>query len=214
NPIFVELEADRINWRLLAASFLGVLVEVADGNRPALQALESRLAGCSIGRVLFARTDLTTDDRQRVVDLFAGFRAVIDGKIENGFSLACGFDRSPDMFGRKHHPSLKVERLFLRLRYFHRQTIRAAFGAAVDPVDLLLIDVVLRVKAKALCACVFPGHRAQIAERYLALAIVKFRDLPEFQRVAVTGTAGKVIEDTPAHGLNRALAVGSSKREI
>ena len=69
---------------------------------------------------------------------------------------------------------------------------------------LLLVEHILRVEAEFLGVAVFPGGRAQIAERDLAFAGIELGDLAELQLVAFAGIAGKIVEDAAAHRLDAA----------
>ena len=61
------------------------------------------------------------------------------------------------------------------------------------------------LEAVALARGVFPGMRAQIAQRQLALAAVEFGHLAEFGGVALAGAAGEIVEDAPARARMIAL---------
>src|SRR5207237_6595430 len=53
------------------------------------------------------------------------------------------------------------------------------------------------LEAVALARGIFPGMRAQIAQRQLALAAVEFGHLAKFGRVALAGAAREIVEDAP-----------------
>src|SRR6266446_2360297 len=74
------------------------------------------------------------------------------------------------------------------------------------PVDRARVRVVhprIDLEPVTLASAIFPGGRAQIAQRYLALAAVELRDLPEFRGVAFAGAAGETIEDASADAVDR-----------
>ena len=104
------------------------------------------------------------------------------------------------MLGRKHHARLEVERLGHRLVEGNRDLVALAFGLPIDGIEQRLIEIVLRFEDELLGRAVFPGGRTQVAERDLALAVVEFRHLAELQRIALAGTAGKIVEDATAGG--------------
>ena len=82
--------------------------------------------------------------------------------------------------------------------------LRSALPLTVSATRLSILFSEL--KRKDFPCAVFPGRGAQVAQRLLALAIIDLGDLPELQRVALAGTAAKVIQDAAAHHLDRALA--------
>src|SRR5258707_14506280 len=74
------------------------------------------------------------------------------------------------------------------------------------PVDRARVRVVhprIDLEPVTLASAIFPGGRAQIAQRHLALAAVELRNLPEFRSVAFAGAAGKTVEDASADVVDR-----------
>src|SRR5258708_33847288 len=94
-------------------------------------------------------------------------------------------DSASQGMGGHPRPRLDAERLGSRLGQADRNIVALALGLAIDGIDQRLIDIVLRFEDELLRRAVFPSGRAQVAERNLALPVVEFRDLTEFQRVAV-----------------------------
>ena len=87
----------------------------------------------------------------------------------------------------------------LRLGQRDRMIVLWRRSACPSTVSIkLLVEIVLRIELIILGGAVFPGVRAQVAERDLALAIVEFRHLPEIELVALAGVAGEIVEDAPA----------------
>ena len=91
---------------------------------------------------------------------------------------------------------------------------RAALGLAVDRVEQLLIEMVLRGEAIALGGAVLPGVRAQVAEADLALAVVELRHLPELERIALAGAAGEIVRMRPRAVCTEALPRDLAEREL
>src|SRR6266403_2672327 len=74
------------------------------------------------------------------------------------------------------------------------------------PVDRARVRVVhprIDLEPVTLASAIFPRGRAQIAQRYLALAAIELRDLPEFRGVAFAGAAGETVEDASADVVDR-----------
>src|SRR5262249_48364837 len=84
-------------------------------------------------------------------------------------------------------------------------TLSQAFGLPIDGIDQRLVEIILRFEDELLGRAVFPGGRAQVAERDLALPVIEFRYLTELQRIALAGTAGEIIEDSTARGHRRRI---------
>src|SRR6266849_9813961 len=85
------------------------------------------------------------------------------------------------------------------------------------PVDRARVRVVhprIDLEPVTLASAIFPGGRAQIAQRHLALAAVEFRDLPEFRGVAFAGAAGETIEDASADAVDRVGATRLHQPEL
>src|SRR5205085_9981791 len=89
-----------------------------------------------------------------------------------------------------------------------------AMRARIDVADLFAVHVVLRLEAEALAVALLPGRGAQVAERDLALPAVQFGDLAEIERIALTGAAGEIVDDTAAHALERALTTRAGEAEV
>src|SRR5258708_255969 len=213
DAVLVELEADRIDRRLLALLLLGA-VEIADRDRPAREAGERGLARGRVGRLLLVGLDLAADHGERAVDLLAGLRAVVDRQLQNALALARGLDDAPHVLGRKHHRALEIEGFFRRLRKLHGDARVASISVAVDRLHRELVDEILRIEAEALGAALLPRAGAQIAQRRLALAAVELRDLAAIERIAVAGAAGEIVENAPAHRPHRALALRAQERKL
>src|SRR5262245_3283592 len=113
HPVIVELERNRVRWRMLPA--LPRLVEIADRHGPARHPLEKRLASGRIGRLALVRCNLATDDGERMIELFSGVRSVIDRKLEQGLAGTRRRDDLAHVLGRKCHRA-DVELLVLGLR--------------------------------------------------------------------------------------------------
>src|SRR3569833_612413 len=90
DAVLVELEGNDVDRGLLALAPLtvGELVEIADRHWPARELVERRNLGRSVRRRLRAGRDRLSDQRERVVELRAGFRAVKDGQFEHGLAGA------------------------------------------------------------------------------------------------------------------------------
>src|SRR5258708_20539361 len=90
-------------------------------------------------------------------------------------------------------------------------------GPLGDPVDRARVRVVharIDLEPVALAGTVFPGGRAKIAQRHLALAAVQLRNLPEFGGVAFAGAAGKIIENASTDAVDRVGATRLHQREL
>ena len=85
-------------------------------------------AACSPGAIGLS------DHGQRVVELLAGFRAVIDRKFEHGLALARRGNDAAHVLGRKHRSGRHAERLLLRLAQADGHRLGVAFGMAVDRI--------------------------------------------------------------------------------
>src|SRR6202166_1520992 len=104
DAVLVELESDGIDRLLLAAllRFLILLLEIADGHRPARELGKLGEFCRRIFRQLRARRDRAADHGERAVEFLAGFRPVIDRKFQDGFAFARGDDDAPHVLGREY----------------------------------------------------------------------------------------------------------------
>src|ERR1700704_5164877 len=85
-----------------------------------------------------------------------------------------------------------------------------------DPVDGSRIGFVhprIDLETIALPCAIFPGSRAQIAQRHL-FAAVQLRDLPEFRGVAFASTAAEIIEDASARAVDGGGAARLQQAEL
>ena len=87
-------------------------------------------------------------------------------------------------------------------------------GVAIDGIDQVLIDEILRSKFEALGVGAFPSGRAQIAGRYFAFAGIELGDLAEIQRIALAGIAAEIVDDAAADAGNLRVATGLPEREV
>src|SRR5215475_4622979 len=213
DAVLVKLERDRVDRNLLTARLVGAL-EIAHGHGPALHAGELLLVARRIVRHALVRPDLTADDGERIVDLLAAFRAVVDREFENALIVARRLDNAPHVLSRKDDGGIEVERLVLGLRQYDPDDVLSALGAPVDRIDQLLVEVVLRRELVGFGGTVLPGRRAQVAQRDLAFAIVELGDLAKIELVAVAQVAGEVIENAATRRDRAALAAGLGKLEL
>ncbi len=144
--------------------------------------------------------ELASDHGERVVDFLAGVGSVIDRKIENGFARRAPL-RSPAPCVRSETPPTASISSTL-CSGLARSTAVALAPCSAWPSTVstqILIEEIFRGELEALGVAAFPGGRAQVAGRYLALAGIELRDLAEFQRVALAGIAVEIVEDAAAH---------------
>src|SRR5258708_7447918 len=213
NAVLVELEADSVG-RGLFAGLRGALLEIADGDGPALETGQRCIAGCSIVRQFLARRDGIADHRKGREHLVAGFRAVEHRQLKQGLAGLRRLDDAPDMLSREYDLCVEIEVLRLRLYKLDRHPGAVATSAAVDGIDDVFIDLVFGVEAKRFGVAVFPGGGPQIAHRHLAPAAVDPRHLAELQCVAFTGAAGEIIKNASTHRLDGSLAMRLQKLEV
>src|SRR5713101_3697446 len=81
--------------------------------------------------------------------------------------------------------------------------IAGPLGYPVYRARVRVVHPRIDLEPVTLASAIFPGSRAQIAQRHLALTAVELRDLPEFRGVAFAGAAGKIIEDASARAVDR-----------
>ena len=103
-----------------------------------------------------------------------------------------------DLLGREHDLAVEFERLRDRLFQLDRDAVADPLRHAVDRRGLGIVHAGVDLEAVAFARSIFPGMRAQIAQRQLALAAVELRHLTKFGRVALAGAAREIVEDAPA----------------
>src|SRR5262249_47973850 len=144
DAVFVELEADGVDRRLLAAFRLLALVEIADGHWPARNRRKPWLVVCGIRVLALVRPELVPDHRERVVALVAAVRAVIDGEIKKSLSSARRLDHAHHVLSWKYDAGVEVECPLFRLHETDRSRARTMFGMAVNGIDEILVEEVFR----------------------------------------------------------------------
>src|SRR5499426_4618205 len=90
DAVLVDLELDGVDRRGIAA--LGRLVEIAHRDRPALEADKRLFARGRIVRDALVGRDHGADDGQRIINLLALFRAVVDGEFQNVLAFTRSLD--------------------------------------------------------------------------------------------------------------------------
>src|SRR4051794_12098929 len=203
DAVLVELERHRVDRRLLAFLLLGLAVEIADGDGPALERFHVLVGRRGIGRAFAFGRDRLADHGQRVVDLLAIVGAVIDRELEQRLAVLRGGNDALDLFGREY--DLSVERKALRRRQLQLDidVVAVALRRTVDPAGVSLVHPRLDLEAVAFTASVLPGIGAEVAERDLTLAAVELGDLAEFGGVALARTSREIVEDAAARAVDR-----------
>ena len=107
-------------------------------------------------------------------------------------------DDAHHVLGRKHDAGVEIEAFCSRLVEIDGRLGGVVFGVAVDRIDQVLVDKILRGEFEVLGVGAFPGRRAQIAGRHFAFAGVEFGDLAEIERIALAGIAAEIIDDAAA----------------
>ena len=149
------------------------LVEIADRHRPARYTGELRLIGrgivvlCVIGRDLMPIT----------VSVLKTFSPVSDPSNTGKSRNSCR--RAPAVIARticsvgKTTAASRSEGLVLRLDQIHGGRCRAVLGLAVDRIDKILVNEILRSKFEVLGVAAFPRRRMQVAGGDFAFAAIE-----------------------------------------
>src|SRR3989442_1989040 len=107
-----------------------------------------------------------------------------------------------DLLGRENDVAFEVESLGHRLLELDGNVVAAALRNTVDRRGIGIVHTRIDLEAVALAGAIFPGGRAKVAQRHLALAAVQLGHLAELRRVAFAGTAGEIVEDAATGGVD------------
>src|SRR5205085_4818211 len=126
--VLVKLEFDGVNRRLLTTP--GAAVKITHGDRPSLEPGERLFATGRIGGSPLVGRDYPTNDCERVENLVALVRSIIEGHLQNALVLTRGRDDAAHMVGRKCDGRLQIQFFIGRLGQGDRNALRSAVGLA------------------------------------------------------------------------------------